>query len=228
MTNLPKAVNSPGSTTRRPDASKPGRHSRAPGDAGSRLIRPIAPEDKRAFAAGFDRLGAESRYRRFLAPRGRLTASELRYFTEVDHHDHEAFVAIEPSTNEGVGAARYVRSKDDPAVAELAVAVVDDWQRRGVGTRLTAALAERARAEGITSFTALVLAENELMLNLLGELGRVRVLHPERGTVEVTVELPDSGVGRVADLLRAVGRGELTPFPARHDDKLALPRWPPG
>jgi hypothetical protein len=75
--------------------------------------------------------GTNRANRRFLAPHGRLTESELRYFTEVDHHDHEALVAIDPNTGHCTGVARYVRSTDDPAVAELAVAVVDGWQRQG-------------------------------------------------------------------------------------------------
>lgn len=101
-------------------------------------------------------LSDTSRYRRFLSPDGRLSESELRYFTEVDH-DHEALVAIDSRAGEGVGVARCNRSREDPPAAELAIAVVDDWQRRGVGTRLATALAERARKEGIAVFTGLVL-----------------------------------------------------------------------
>jgi GNAT superfamily N-acetyltransferase len=186
-------------------------------------IRPIAPEDKAALADAFEHLGSESRYRRFLAPHGRLTAAELRYFTEVDHHDHEALVAVDPTTGAGVGVARYIRTADDPAVAEIAVAVVDDWQCHGVGGRLVSALAERARAEGITSFSAVMLADNALMRSLLEEIGNVRVVHTELGRVEVIVELPERGLERLRRLLGAVARGELMPSPA----KLGLTRAEP-
>ena len=73
--------------------------------------------------------------------------AELSYLTEVDHHDHEALVAVDPETNEGVGVARFVRSAEDPAVAELAVAVADDWQGQGVGS-LLAGRAGQASARG--------------------------------------------------------------------------------
>ena len=179
------------------------------------VIRPISADDKVALAEGFDRLSEESRYRRFLSPHNRLSSAELRYFTEVDHHDHEALVAIDPDSGLGVGIARYVRSTEDPAAAELAIAVVDDWQRMGVGTRLATALADRAREEGITRFTGLMLAENELMINLARELGDARVLHQEPGTVELTVALGDEGPGRLARLLRAVTTGGVTALPAR-------------
>ncbi|HEY1511552.1 MAG TPA: GNAT family N-acetyltransferase [Solirubrobacteraceae bacterium] len=173
-------------------------------------IRPIEPDDKEALARGFDRLSEESRYRRFLSPRGPLTPAELRYFTEVDHRNHEALVAVEPDSGEGVGVARFVRSPDDDEVAEMAVAVADDWQGHGVGSRLTAALAKRAREEGISSFTALALAENDAMLNLLEELGEVHASYARRGTVELAVALPEAGVGRLERLIRAVARGDVT------------------
>lgn len=173
-------------------------------------IRPIQPDDKDALRRGFDRLSERSRYRRFLSPRGPLTEAELRYLTEVDHRDHEALVALEPGTGEGVGVARFVRSAEDRHVAELAVAVVDDWQGRGVGSLLAAELAQRAREEGITCFTALALAENDAMLGILQELGQVRSGRPQLGTVELAVDLPDEGVSRLRRLLRAVARGDIT------------------
>lgn len=138
--------------------------------------------------------------------------SELRYFVEVNHRDHEALVALDPDTGEGIGVARYVRSHEDPSVAELAVAVVDDWQGLGVGSRLVSELADRARDEGVTSFSATVLAENDTMLKLLEELGRMRVIQRELGTVELTVDLKEGGLARLRRLMRSVAAGQLTPF----------------
>ena len=158
-------------------------------DLNELLIRPIRAEDKRALKRGFARLSERSRYRRFLAPHWQLMPDELRYLTEVDHRDHEALVAIDPRINEGVGVARYVRSEQHPDTAELAVAVVDAWQRHGVGGRLAAALATRAREEGIGYFSCLLLSDNELMRSLADDLGDVRVVGDEAGTLELIIEL---------------------------------------
>ena len=133
----------------------------------------------------------------------------MRYLTEVDHHDHEALVAIDPATGHGVGVARYVRSRVDPNVAELAVAVADDWQGLGVGRRLTEALVDRAREEQVERFTALMLADNDRMLHLIRELGVVHDLHSADGIVELTVDLPGQGAGDVSRLLRATARGDV-------------------
>jgi RimJ/RimL family protein N-acetyltransferase len=97
---------------------------------------------------------------RFLTIKHELTPAELGYFTEVDHHDHEALGALNYADGRGVGIARYVRDARDPQAAEIAVTIVDDWQGRGLGTELLARLADRARCEGIRRFTALVSADN--------------------------------------------------------------------
>jgi GNAT superfamily N-acetyltransferase len=102
----------------------------------------------------------ESRYRRFLSAMPSLSESMVRYLTEIDHHDHEAMIALDEETGEGTGVARFVRDAKRPASAEVAVTVIDDWQGRGLGTLLLEVLSARAREEGITIFTAMMLATN--------------------------------------------------------------------
>jgi GNAT superfamily N-acetyltransferase len=143
---------------------------------------------------GFQRLSDESRYQRFLSPMPELSESMVRYLTDVDHHDHEAMVALDAATGEGVGVARYVRHQDDRSRAEAAVTVIDDWQGRGVGTLLLELLAERARREGIDTFTALMLATNADMMELLESLGPVHVVDREAGTVQVEAPVPATGL----------------------------------
>ena len=63
-------------------------------DGKSVSLRPIEPGDRERLRRAFDRLGPESRYRRFFSPVDHLTESQLDYLTQVDHHDHEALVAL--------------------------------------------------------------------------------------------------------------------------------------
>jgi RimJ/RimL family protein N-acetyltransferase len=151
-------------------------------------LRPITPEDKAALAASWLHVSPESQRRRFLAPHPTLSNRELRYFTEVDGHDHVAFVATpvdDPSDIRGVG--RWVRLRDRPTVAEFAIVVGDQEQGQGIGTALLERLIEEAQAQGITAFTADVLAENEPVRRLLGRLGRTlaRVSHGPVDELEV-------------------------------------------
>ena len=192
--------------------------------AGDRvLIRPIAPADKTLLVEGLHRLSPESRYRRFLSPVAELGARQLRYLTEVDHHVHEALVALDPKTGAIVGVARFVRLPADPAVAELAIAVVDDWQGRGLGTKLLNELAARAREEGVKRFSASVLQGNKPILNLLRDLGDVHVVDRDRGIVELLMDLPVEGSGEaVRHTVRAAARGQLTVEP-RHPEAEGRP-----
>ena len=157
-------------------------------DGSAVLIRPVRPVDAPLLADGFARLSARSRQLRFLTPKKELSPAELRYFTDVDHHDHEALGALDHADGRGVGIARYVRDADDPQAAEIAVTVIDDWQGRGLGTELVAQLSERARSEGIRRFTALVAADNRAMAGLLRNV-RADLVRREPGALEYEITL---------------------------------------
>lgn len=180
------------------------------------VLREVRSDDKDAIAAGFERLSPESRYRRFFTPMSRLSAADLRYLTEVDHDDHEAVVAFDAEGGP-VGVARYVR-RDDRVEAEVAVAVVDDWQGRGAATALLERLVERAAENGIERFVASVLQENadaiELFRSLSPDDPSPRRTAP--GEVELLIDLPRDGVhgSLLGRALRsaASGRVELHPW----------------
>jgi hypothetical protein len=88
-------------------------------------IRQIRSTDAPLLADGFTRLSARSRQLRFLRSKPELSTAELRYLTDVDHHDHEALGALDHTDGRGVGIARYIRDAHDPRSAEIAVTVVD-------------------------------------------------------------------------------------------------------
>jgi GNAT superfamily N-acetyltransferase len=161
-------------------------------DGSSVLVRPVTGADKPLFIAGFARLSEESRYRRFLAAKKSLSDDELAFFTELDHHGHEALGAVDPATGEGLGVARYIRDPARGEIAEAAVAVIDDWQARGLGRALLERLAIRAHDEGIRHFSASLLVENRAMLALFKRLGAVHVTGRDGGTEEIDVHLPIS------------------------------------
>lgn len=175
-------------------------------------LRPIAPGDSSLLAASFGRLSEESRYRRFFTTKDKLSASELEYFVDIDHSDHEAIVAIDPSTGELLGVARYIRSPDDAERAEVAVTVADDWQGRGLGRSLLHRLTYRARREGVRRFTALVQSENRASMGLFEGVGDTqRRFYGDE--VELVIELPPKrGMGgRLTRALRAAATGTLVP-----------------
>jgi GNAT superfamily N-acetyltransferase len=132
-------------------------------------IRPIAPDDKGLLQDGLQQLSPESVRRRFLGPKPRLSAAELRYLTEVDGRDHIALVAVDDSAPERlVGVARCVRTKEEAETAEMAIVVDDAWQGHGVGHVLAETLAQAAAEVGVRRFAAVILADNAGAQRLLG------------------------------------------------------------
>ena len=177
---------------RRPDQSRPSGHrprsaARARAVAlrdGSRVrVRQIRATDAPLLADIFDQLSDTSRWMQFLAAKKQLSAAELRYLTDVDHHDHEALAALDQTAGRGAGVARYIRHPADRHVAEVAITVIDDWQRRGLGTELLIQLSARARQEGIGRFTAVASADNAAAARPLRTV-RANLVNHQYDTVE--------------------------------------------
>jgi GNAT superfamily N-acetyltransferase len=175
-------------------------------DGSEVLVRPVRPDDKPLLAAAWEGFGEESRYRRFMAAKKQLSTRELAHFTEIDHVDHEAIAALDPRTGAGLGVARYLRNAGRPDTAEAAVAVIDDWQGRGLGGVLLRRLCARAKANGIDAFTASLRTDNRSMMRLFQRLGHVQVRVIDGPTMEIDVELP---VDEMRTLLRSAATGHV-------------------
>lgn len=155
-------------------------------------VRALEPADRAQLAKGIEHLSPRSRYRRFFVGGDHLSSRNLTYLTALDHERHEALVAIDRHTHDGVAVARYVRTGDTPPTAEIAVTVNDVWQGRGVGTALLRELAVRARAYGIVRFSGLILVENTPMLKLMLSLGEVISRTVDADTVELVVQIDEA------------------------------------
>ena len=181
-------------------------------DGSTVLIRQVRGTDAPLLADGFARLSARSRRMRFIGTKTTLSAPELRYFTDVDHHDHEALGALSPADGCGVGIARYIRDPGDPEAAEIAVTIADDWQGRGLGTELLARLSSRARQAGIGRFTATVSVDNVAMPRLLWKMG-AELTGRSRGTVDYEVALEPADEYGLDWWFRSVDDGAVLAWP---------------
>ena len=155
-------------------------------------IRPITAGDRERLAAAFDALSERSRQLRFLAPKPRLSSAELTYFTDVDHRTHEALVAVEPASDRIVGVARYATLAGARDTAEVALVVADEWQGRGIGTRLMNDLRERAIENGLARLVATTLHDNRAARVVLRRAG-FRTRHMAGGMLELALELTPAG-----------------------------------
>jgi acetyl coenzyme A synthetase (ADP forming)-like protein len=147
---------------------------RAPGTAdGDELVR------------FFARLSAESRYLRFQGA-GTVDLRTIEPFLHTDWRDSVSLIG--ELEGEVVALATFIRLRD-PRRAEVAFAVADELQGRGVGTRLLERLAAHAAAVGIAEFVAQVLPQNSAMLKVFADAGFAATRHLDGGVVEVQLEL---------------------------------------
>lgn len=149
-------------------------------------VRPIRPDDAPRLVSLYDRLSQDSRYHRFFSVMRRLPPDWARLLANVDHVRRFALVAEAPGDAETLIAVARYEATADPGTAEVAFAVQDAWQDRGLGTILFRALLEAARDRGITRFCAYVLGDNRRMLDLIGRLGNVERRVFGQGVLELT------------------------------------------
>lgn len=138
-------------------------------------IRPLGPEDRDELKRAFEATSPQTRYLRFLRSMNGLSDEALDYLTNVDQRTHVAIVATITSPDlkaeRGVGVARFVFIEGAHGVVEAAITVIDDMQRKGLGSILVRELERAARARNVRRIRADVLADNVTMRSLLESVG---------------------------------------------------------
>lgn len=136
-------------------------------------VRALGRGDRAGLASAVMSLSEESRYLRFASSKPSLSPRELDFLVSVDHHGHEALLAVDPVSHRGIAIVRYVQVTGEPGVVEIAATVIDEWQGRGLGGAMIALLADRAREEGHRVMRASVLAANSRSIAMLRRGGFV-------------------------------------------------------
>jgi GNAT superfamily N-acetyltransferase len=152
-------------------------------------IRALRADDRDGLLAAVASSSTESLYRRFFAPKRSFTDKEVAFFLNVDFVQHLALVAVlnEPCRPTIVGGTRCIVGQHGKA--EVAFAVVDDYQRQGMGALLMRHLATIARRAGINELVAEVLADNRAMLRVFEKSGLPLSEKREAGVVYVSLQL---------------------------------------
>lgn len=152
-------------------------------------FRPVRQDDRETIQNGMSSLSVRSRRFRFFTPMSKLSDTLLHYFTEVDQHNHVAWIALAHDTPEhpGLGIARFIRIQDQPTIAEFAVVIIDGYQKRGLGTILMAIIYLKGKTKGINVLRAFVLPENTVMIGWLRRLGAVGIYENGIYRMDLTV-----------------------------------------
>jgi RimJ/RimL family protein N-acetyltransferase len=134
-------------------------------------VRALRPDDRADLIAAVARSSAQSLYRRFFAVRRGFTEPEIEFFLNPDFIDHVALVAAVEESGRPVivGGGRYVVMQ--PRKAEVAFAVVDQYQGQGIGALLMHHLGSIARGAELEELIAEVLPDNIPMLKVFEKSG---------------------------------------------------------
>lgn len=159
-------------------------------DGSTAHLRPIRAADRDALQRFHMAQSELSTYLRFFAVMERLSARDLTRFTEMDHQNRVALVAVSATADgaeEIIGVARFDAIAQGEA--EVAFNISDSYQGRGLGSALLEHIAAAARDVGIQRFSAEVLPENDKMLSVFREAGYETSQHVEDGIVSVSIDL---------------------------------------
>jgi GNAT superfamily N-acetyltransferase len=158
-------------------------------DGASIEIRALQPSDRDELLGALGRMSDQSIRRRFFAPKRHFSPGEVERYVNVDFVTHVALVAVcdQDGHRSIAGAGRYVLT--EPGVAEVAFAMDDAQQGRGIGGLLLRHLARIARAAGLRELVAEVLAENAPMLRVFRKSGLEMTARREDGVVHVALRL---------------------------------------
>jgi len=151
-------------------------------------IRAQRPEDREALRAAVQRASPETLYHRFFAVKRAFSEKEAHYFLDVDFVSHVALVAVADEGGEAkiVGGCRYVVV--GPGRAEVAFSVIDDYQKRGLGTALMRLIAAIGREAGLEELVAEVLSDNAPMLKVFERSGLVMTAKRDGTVVHVSLK----------------------------------------
>ena len=159
-------------------------------------LRAPARDDADALLDFFRGLSEQSLYRRFHgmpAVRPQLVEPYL----DADSRESGSLVGtlVRDGSERIVAIATWIRLRE-PTVAEVAFAVEDALQGRGLGSRLLEELAATAAAAGVADFVAEVLPDNRPMLEVFASAGFATSRRAEGGTVEVRLSVAPTAAYR--------------------------------
>jgi len=172
------------------------------GDGRKVEIRAQRPEDREALRAAIQRASPESLRHRFFAVKRNFSERKAHFFLDIDFVNHVALVAVANENGRPaiIGGCRYVVV--EPGRAEVAFSVIDEYQKKGLGTALMRHLAAIGREAGLKELVADVLADNAPMLKVFKRSGLAMTTKLEGSVVQVTLRYPDERSGAIAQIAR--------------------------
>lgn len=159
-------------------------------------VRPIVPSDDALLVDLYERLSPRTRQLRFFCHNRleEMVQREATRLASVDPVRHAALIGLvhEDETERAMGVARMIVDLDEPAVAEFAIVLRDDFQRDGVGRQLLRLLIKAARRRDVTTLRVVWMAENRGVQQLIHNSQLPHRSVTNNGETTTLITLPDS------------------------------------
>ncbi len=157
------------------------------------FVRPIRPDDEPMMRDMFYHFSEQTKYLRYHAALKAMPHEKMQVFCTIDYDTEMALVGLYggPGREDVVGVGRYM-TDPEKRTAEVAFAVQDNWQRKGLGSYFFNRLVTIGREKGVHTFYAYVLVENSGMLKIFHRSGFIVETETEGDVVRVTMKLPDA------------------------------------
>jgi RimJ/RimL family protein N-acetyltransferase len=165
-------------------------------------IGPVLPANKDQISRSIKDLSNESIRYRFLGSKKEFSSEELEYLTNIDGWNHYAIGMEEQQTpNRGIAIARLVRSLIDPGEAEIAITIIDDYHRLGLGTLLMRLIVLAASERDIQSLSFSFLPQNEAIIKLIHKIGPTRTDSTAMDFVQLYMDMKDVDLEKIKSQL---------------------------
>lgn len=160
-------------------------------------------------------LSSESIRNRFMGSKKEFSPEELEYLTNLDGWNHFALgVEEKENSRKGIAIARMVRSSTEPREAEIALTIIDEYQKKGLGSILMKLIVLAASEREITRLSFTFLPQNEGIIKLINKVGPHKKRSTQMDSVQYIVEMSDVNRGKLKnDLLGFFP--QLSTFPIR-------------
>lgn len=157
--------------------------------------RAIRADDAPRLRAFHHRLSRQTIMLRFFGVMPELSNELAERLSHVDYDSRMAVVATQGASVDApiIAVVRYQRA--EPDAAEIALAVEDSWQGRGIGPQLLDTLAAYARSRGFVTLIAEVMYTNDHMLALLRHSRFSVTFHLRDGRVQARIDISNVSEG---------------------------------
>lgn len=137
-------------------------------------LRPLRASDKDYLKEGYGLLSLKSKFQRFFSYQSELSEEQLKFYTETDGQDHVAWGILNVSRLRHIpaGTGRYIKLKNEPGMAEVAITIVDQFHNFGLGSLMVALLNFVASHSDIKKFRYHIHESNKSILKLLQGIGK--------------------------------------------------------